>query len=273
MDEEKDVEHQLDELFNGDFIEIDGNSANNIIEKKEKKESLNSNSNISYVDSIKEEKVKTVENKFTDNNTSDETNEKVELKKEIIKETSNIKKKTKKEKIKKVKAKKEKIKKSFKFNSKIFIMCSGAIVVLILVILIAFNFFKEKTYVCKLNIKDTGYEITDKYEITVQKGHIKRIISNYNYMALNDEFKEQVEFVKQEKLPVIINSNGMPGFTYIFEEETYKFSVTGYLDFVAMKDLNSVKKRKLDIAYFNIKKKLRYKELKKELIEKGYICK
>ena len=47
----------------------------------------------------------------------------------------------------------------------------------------------------------------------------------YKYTALTDEYKQQIEYVKNEKLPAIVNSNGMDGFTYIYEASDDYFLV------------------------------------------------
>ncbi len=264
MDEEKDVEHQLDELFNGDFIEIDGNSANNIIANQGKSETLKNNSRISYVDSVKEEKKEITKKEDIDIKIDDNKNEESE-KSNIINNQEN------KTKVKKQKRKHN----SFpKIKSKnIYFLVAGLFFVSLILIIVFYNYSKEKKYVCNLNIKAEGYEIIDSYEITVKKRYVKTVISNYSYIALNDEYKEQVEYIKNEKIPIIINSNGMPGFTYIFEEEPYKFTVSGYLDFTLFKDINKLDQKAKPVTYFRLKENLKYKELKKELVDKGYNCK
>ncbi len=149
------------------------------------------------------------------------------------------------------------------------------VIILILLYLLISNFITKKRVVsCSFVAEDTGYKIVDEYKITYSQNKIKYIESVYNYTVKTDEFKSQIEYIKNEKLPVIINSNGMPGFTYIYETNDNFFELSGYLDFELMEfdKIDKIDKKVNPITYFDINSKITYKDLQKELSSKGYVC-
>ena len=90
---------------------------------------------------------------------------------------------------------------------------------------------QEKSINCSYEIEDTGYKTTDEYKITYAGGKILKIYGIYKYKAKNEEFEKQIDYIKDEKIPVIINSNGMPGFTYLYEIGTDVIEIVCYLVF------------------------------------------
>ena len=86
--------------------------------------------------------------------------------------------------------------------------------------------------------------------------------------------QNQIEYIKDEKLPVIVNSNGMSGFTHIYEigEDTLKIS--SYYDILSI-DFSLVDKndnKSNPISYVNLKSNTTYKDLKEDLEKNGYKC-
>lgn len=133
----------------------------------------------------------------------------------------------------------------------------------------------EKKEVCELKAKDAGYNFSDTYIIAYKKNNIIKIKSSYEYNATDSEFTEQVKIIKESKLPVVINSNGMSGFTYIVEENDNSFKVNGYLDFEKM-NFKEVDKQNYDlfpIAYEKINSKTTYNNFINKLKKQGYTCK
>ena len=165
-----------------------------------------------------------------------------------------------------------------KSSKNIFVYLFIILIIVVAAILIIYlpNYFNNKEYVtnCSYKVSDKGYVITDEYKITYMKGKIKYLDGMYKYTALNDEYKAQIEFVSKEKLPIIINSNGMPGFTYVYELSDDYFSVNSYLDFT-MFDYNIIDKNNNDtnpISYIPINSKTTYKSLINNFKKNGYIC-
>ncbi len=166
---------------------------------------------------------------------------------------------------------------SKKRNNKSIYIYIFLIILLLVIVLLMFiydNNSKEKIVNCSYKANDKGYSITDEYIITYKENKIIYFDGKYIYRALNEEYKNQIDYVKDEKMPVIINSNGMPGFTYIYEIGEDYFSVNSYLDF-SLFDYNLIDKNDNDnypISYITIDSSTTYESLVKNLKKDGYTC-
>lgn len=162
------------------------------------------------------------------------------------------------------------------FNKKIIIYIAlGAILGLIVVfILVNFVFGVEKKELCTSVAEDTGYKYTDEYKITYKKNKINYVESTYTYTALNSEYKEQIKYVSDDKLRAVINSNGMPGFTYTYETSDDYVKVNGYLDFALFNydEIEKINQEAMPLSYFKISRDMTYKTLKNDLEKNGYKC-
>lgn len=162
------------------------------------------------------------------------------------------------------------------FNKKIIIYIAlGAILGLIVVfILVNFVFGIEKKELCTSTAEDTGYKYTDEYKITYKKNKINYVESTYTYTALNSEYKEQIKYVSDDKLRAVINSNGMPGFTYTYETSDDYVKVNGYLDFTLFNydEIEKINQEAMPLSYFKISRDVTYKTLKANLEKEGYKC-
>lgn len=277
-DKDKDLKNALDDIFGSDFIEIDTNNTTDIVSKNEPiltnetddclipatNDMVNDSDNLFREDDAEQEQQILSKKDVEDNQTS----ELDVLKEDVTQPTA----------IKPLKSNNQKIKKSeSNFDNKKIILyfIIGFVLGLILIfILVNYVFGITKVVNCSSSAKDVGYEFTDEYKITYKKNKISYLESVYTYTALNDEYKGQIEYVKEEKLPVIVNSNGMPGFTYLYETSDEYFKVSGYLDFTLI-DFDKVDKINQDlmpVSYVKINSKVNYKTLKKNLEKQGYKC-
>lgn len=162
------------------------------------------------------------------------------------------------------------------FNKKIIIYIAlGMVLGLIVVfILVNFVFGIEKKELCTSSAEDTGYKYTDEYKITYKKNKINYVESTYTYTALNSEYQEQIKYVSDDKLRAIINSNGMPGFTYTYETSDNYVKVNGYLDFTLFNydEIEKIDQEAMPLSYFKISRDMTYKTLKTNLEKEGYKC-
>ena len=162
------------------------------------------------------------------------------------------------------------------FNKKIIIYIAlGTILGLIVVfILVNFVFGIEKKELCTSMAEDTGYKYTDEYKITYKKNKINYVESTYTYTALNSEYQEQIKYVSDDKLRAVINSNGMPGFTYTYETSDNYVKVNGYLDFTLFNydEIEKINQEAMPLSYFKISRDMTYKTLKANLQKEGYKC-
>lgn len=162
------------------------------------------------------------------------------------------------------------------FNKKIIIYIAlGTVLGLIAVfILVNFVFGVEKKELCTSTAEDTGYKYTDEYKITYKKNKINYVESTYTYTALNSEYKEQIKYVSDDKLRAVINSNGMPGFTYTYETSDDYVKVKGYLDFTLFNydEIEKINQEAMPLSYFKISRDMTYKTLKNDLEKNGYKC-
>lgn len=256
---DKDLKSALDDIFGDDFIEIDTSSKiddkNFVID-----EDLENN--------IYSDKDEIVNQEF--NNTILVAEEKEN---KLVEETPIMDKEEESVTIEEPKENKDSKKK--RNNKKIIFIIGTLLVALILILtLIYFIFGIKRTITCSSSVEDTGYKYSDIYKITYKKNKIIYVESNYEYMALNKEYEDQIEYIRDEKIPVIINSNGMPGFTYIYESSDNFFKVKGYLDFTLFKmnEINKIDQDMMPISYFKINNKTTYKSLRKDLEKQGFTC-
>lgn len=155
-----------------------------------------------------------------------------------------------------------------------YIIIAMVFIVLIVLSIIKLNASFEKKEYCYYETKDEGYSLTDEYTISYKGNKLLYVEGVYVYNALNDEYKNQIEYIKEEKLPVIVNSNGMSGFTHIYEigEDTLK--INSYYDILSI-DFSLVNKndnKSNPISYVNLKSNTTYKDLKEDLEKNGYKC-
>lgn len=145
---------------------------------------------------------------------------------------------------------------------------------ILIYIIVNFVLNKEKTINCSYSANDLGYKITDEYKIKYKNNTILKVDGSYIYTAKTEEYKSQIEYIKNEKIPVIINSNGMKGFTYLYEVSDSYFKVNSYLvyDLFEFDKINKIDQKNMPISYFNITSDKSVKKLKNELINKGYTC-
>lgn len=161
-------------------------------------------------------------------------------------------------------------------NKRIFIYFVIVFIIGLVLIYLIINYLngKERVINCSYSAEDTGYKVTDEYKITYKNSKIIYVEQVYDYTAKTDEYKEQVGYVKDEKLPVIINSNGMDGFTYTYETNDSFFKVMGYLDFTLFDydKINKIDQNVTPISYFKINSKMTLDDLKASLEDQGYVC-
>ena len=145
---------------------------------------------------------------------------------------------------------------------------------ILIYIIVNFIINKEKVINCSYSASDTGYKVTDEYKIKYKNNTILKVEGSYTYTAKNEEYKSQIEYIKKEKIPVIINSNGMKGFTYLYEVSDSHFKVNSYLDYdlFDLDNINKINQDNVPISYFKITNDKSVKKLKSELVSKGYTC-
>ena len=275
MKEDKDVKSALDDIFGPDFIEIDTSKTNeedNINKENELIEEKNSNdfsailseennelSNKTYVDDSKtlEKKSDKIENDLIIKEKKEDINLNNITKEEPKNSDLNIDKKD-------------------NFNKKIIIFFVVGFILGIALIYLIVNYVQNKTYVvnCSSSAEDVGYKYTDEYKITYKQDEIINVEGVYTYTALTDEYKPQVNIIKEDKSHAIINSNGMPGFTYTYEISDDYLKVNSYLDFTLFdyKKINKIDQDLMPISYFKIYDDMTFNSLKKDLEKQGYKC-
>lgn len=267
-DNDKDLETALDDIFGSDFIEIDVNGS------KEDDKLSNNETELDVIHVKKEEDTKI---EMPTNSTS-MVSQKVtnNLKNEPAKNQSiiNEEKNDSKENINNVN--KEKLNKKKQKNKKmiIWIIIYSILISLLIFILVKYVFGVTKVVNCSSMAEDEGYKYTDEYKITYKKNSINFIENTYKYTALTDEFKSQIEYIKQDKLLYIVNSNGMPGFTYLYEISDDFIKIDGYFDFglIEFSEIDKINQEEMPLFPIKINSKTNFKNLKKNLENEGYKC-
>ncbi len=161
-----------------------------------------------------------------------------------------------------------------KLNTKFVFLGVVALIFIIFIAVILYNTNKESKVSCSYDATDTGYKTHDEYLISHRSNNITYIHGTYTYTAKTDEFKNQINVIKEEKIPVIVNSNGMKGFTHTYEISDNQISVYSYYDFTKI-DFKKVDKNDdkiTPISYISFKSTTTYDKLIKNLKKSGYKC-
>ena len=277
-DEDK-LKEALDDIFGTDFIDIK-TSDNNLAT-----DSKNSTNEISFDDMLVsiEDSLKTdvsVDNQdmptpiFLNSSKEDQTEENNIPNNLDNPEDSEIKKVTSYETIDGDVSDTDIGKKKSNFKFLIVISIILLIVASAVFFLIKYDNSIEKKEYCYYEATDTGYKNTDSYLITHIGNKITYVEGVYEYIALTDEFKSQIDVIKDEKLAVIINSYGISGYTHMYEISDNSIKINSYYDVLLfdseITDKNDDKLRPL--SYINLKTNTKFVDLKKDLESKGYTC-
>lgn len=258
-DKDKDLDSALNDIFGSDFIEINTNNADELLIEQNKE--VNEKTDEHLNDSIEKDDIFDVQNDTTINNqTQSDEYENNEIDMEVeIKNSNN-----------------ENTEKENLSSKKIILYFVIGFVLGLILIFIIINYVYGITRVvnCSNVAEDIGYKYTDEYKITYKKNKITYLESTYTYTALSDEYKNQVEYVKKEKLPVVVNTNGMSGFTYTYEISDNSFRVNGYLDFelINFKKIDKINQDLIPISFVKLNSKTTFKSLESELKKEGFKC-
>ena len=149
-----------------------------------------------------------------------------------------------------------------------------AVLLFILFFVSIFTNNDTKVVTCSYAAEDAGYKVTDEYKISYVKNKIKNVEGTYNYVAKTDDFKSQVEMIKNEKVSVLVNSNGINGFEYGYEYSDTSLTFNSKLkyDELDFDVISSVDQNATPISFFTVNKKRKFSILKEELEEKGFTC-
>lgn len=160
-----------------------------------------------------------------------------------------------------------------KKNIIIYFIVGVIIGLIILFVIMYINSGKTKIVNCSYNKKDDAYTETEEYTITYTGNNINYIEGVYTYKTIPENNK-QLGVIREQKIPIIINSNGMDGFTHIFEIGDTIFKVYSYYDYEIM-NFEKIEKNdssKTPISYINIDSSKSYKKLKKDMENRGFKC-
>lgn len=242
-DKDKDLDSALDDIFESDFMEINTNNSDELLIDQDKETSDKIEKHVN--DGIKKNVALDVQNDTVINIQTQ--NDEYENK-----EKDNLS------------------------GKKIILYFVIGFVLGLILIFIIINYVHGITRVvnCSNVAEDLGYKYTDEYKITYKKNKITYLESTYTYTALSDEYKSQVEYVKKDKLPVVVNTNGMSGFTYTYEISDNSFKVNGYIDFelIDFKKIDKINQDLMPISYVKLDSKTTFKSLESELKKEGFKC-
>lgn len=160
-----------------------------------------------------------------------------------------------------------------KKNIIIYFIVGIIIGLIILFVIMHINSGKTKIVNCSYNKKDDVYSETEEYTITYTGNNINYIEGVYTYKTIPENNK-QLGVIREQKIPIIINSNGMDGFTHIFEIGDTIFKVYSYYDYEIM-NFEKIEKNdssKTPISYINIDSSKSYKKMKKDMENRGFKC-
>lgn len=149
-----------------------------------------------------------------------------------------------------------------------------AVLMFILFIVSIFTNNDTKVTTCTTNVEEAGYKISEEYKVSYVKNKIKKVEGKYNYIAKTDDFKKQVEVMKNEKVSVLINSNGINGFKYDYEfdEKSLTFNTILNYDEIDFNVIKNVDQIVTPISFITIDKKRKFNQLEEELVKKGFTC-
>lgn len=301
-EQDKDVEHALDDIFNGDFIDKENkdevvNEVKNKIEEPEKYDPFTNNSSISFKDSNNDE-IENLNNKpkvdssiysFIHKQSDDNDNSlDIETENSEINIISNDEDNSKIETTYtnndihlnshelKINESNNMDNKVTVHNKKRLIILCVILFIMILIVIFYLLLNKEKSTTCVYEADVKEYKIRDEYQITSKKNEVLYAIEYYLYEVKDDSFKEQLELIKHEKAPVVNNSNGLSGFTnFRFDYSDDYLDIGMVYDFTKFnyEEINKINQDTNPISYFKIKKNMTYDDLIKELKKNSFTCK
>ncbi len=276
-EKDDDIKRAIDDIFGDDVIEID--TSNDDLNKnfndedefsnvaKTSMENINSLSNTNDNDS--NESINNL-NDINPNNLNDSVNTLDGMNADEVNNDFDEEEYLKEDFVSKEK------KQSKPFDIKTLIYFTLGFLVLIIVIYAAINYAnkREKIIKCSYEAEDVGYKVTDWYKIKYKNNDILYVEGEYNYIAKTNEYKGQIPYIKNEKIPVIINSNGMKGFTYVYETNESLFKVLTYLDYELFDydRISNIDQSVFPISYFKINTNRSLSDLIKDLERKDYVC-
>lgn len=141
-------------------------------------------------------------------------------------------------------------------------------------LIINYNSNRKKVVNCSYIFDDKNYKITDEYKITYKNKKITYVEGVYIYSSKTNEYNSQIKYIKEDKLPAIINSNGMKGFTYTYENTDDSIKISSYLDYTIMDEdeINAIDQKIKPISYFKIDLNENDKNLIETFEKQGYKC-
>lgn len=133
---------------------------------------------------------------------------------------------------------------------------------------------QTKKTVCTYQDMKEEYNLVDEYVIEYKKNNITYITGKYSYKAKIESFNAEVERLRNEKLDVIINGNGIDGIVHGFEVSEDTLSIESYYDFekIDFKAIDKIDYNVNPISYIELNSNLKYDKLIKDLEKKEYKC-
>ena len=148
---------------------------------------------------------------------------------------------------------------------------------------------EESSVVCYQKIQTNDYDSTDEYVLNHFKDKLTYVSGTYVYKAKTENTINNIKEIKKDKLDVIINSNGIDGFTHTYEEGEESVLINSYydmglIDFSKIKEdeikkLNEKEKQIIILRYFygktqsEIAQKLNTSQVQISRIEKNILLK
>lgn len=160
-------------------------------------------------------------------------------------------------------------------NHPVLYMITFVVILAVLTVFAIYTSNKEQITTCTYAVYDKGYKQTDKYIIAHKSNNLTYIQGEYEYVAIDEEYKEQIELIKNDKLPVIINSNGKPGFTHTYNVDELSIKISSYYDMtkINFKEVDKNNDKTTPLSYLNLKSTTTFKKLQANLQKQGYKCK
>lgn len=243
-----DVSKAIDDIFGNDFIEL---SVSN--EQLESSKIENENIAINEIDKLDEPK-KSLDNVNTDSSLMDNHNSTKTSEDQSISKTVNTDK-------------------NLDFKTVILILLLCILASMIMVFFLTKNeTAEENSFVCYKKIQTNDYDSTDEYILNHSKDKLTYVSGTYVYHAKTENAINNINAIKEDKLNVIINSNGIDGFTHTYEEGENSVLINSYYD-MELIDFSKIKKDEIKkLSYLKLTPKMKASDLRKLLENEGYTC-
>ncbi len=154
----------------------------------------------------------------------------------------------------------------------ILVLLLCVLIAIIIIFVLTKNETQEQSsIVCYKKITTNDYDSTDEYVLNYSKNKLTYVSGTYTYKAKNETAINNMESIKEKKMDVIINSNGIEGFTHNYEVGEDSILISSYYD-MELIDFSKIDNEIKKLSYLKLTSGMKVSDLENSLKKDGYTC-